>query len=182
MHWNFWFLLFRSHRCCYLLRTCEIYKERFHFLIMSGAINIESWKCIIFKRDVVFLSSLGRKYRVHQGDLCWGYLIVLWLFRLVCILYCGCLTSFVTCGCLVSCVGVVVIRVHVFTVFCIVCTVFLYCSVYVYLFLFITSVRTAATEWKLNCNNNNNNNNNMFRVLMSFVKLEVVKSILHLGV
>ena len=39
----------------------------------------------------------------------------------------------------------------VFTVFCIVCTVFLYCFVYVYLFLFVTSVRTTATEWKLNC-------------------------------
>ena len=30
------------------------------------------------------------------------------------------------------CVGVLVIRVLVFTVFCIVCTVFLYCFVYVY--------------------------------------------------
>jgi len=29
--------------------------------------------------------------------------------------------------------------------------VFLYCFVYVYLFLFVASVRTTATEWKLNC-------------------------------
>jgi hypothetical protein len=39
------------------------------------------------------------------------------------------------------CVGVLVIRVLVFTVFCIVCTVFLYCFVYVYLFLFVLSVQ-----------------------------------------
>ena len=32
------------------------------------------------------------------------------------------------------CVGVLVIRILVFTVFCIVCTVFLYCFFYVYLF------------------------------------------------
>ena len=36
--------------------------------------------------------------------------------------------------------GVLVICVLVFTVFCIVCTVFLYCFVYVYLLLFVLSV------------------------------------------
>ena len=36
--------------------------------------------------------------------------------------------------------GVLVMCVHVFTVFYIVCTVFLYCFVYVYLFLFVLSV------------------------------------------
>ena len=44
--------------------------------------------------------------------------------------------DFVMCGCVyvlvLSRVGVLVIRVLVFTVFCIVCTVFLYCFVYVY--------------------------------------------------
>jgi len=44
------------------------------------------------------------------------------------------LTSFVMC------VGVLVICVLVFTVFCAVCTVFLYCFVYVHLFLFVLSV------------------------------------------
>ena len=39
-----------------------------------------------------------------------------------------------------NCVGVLVIRVFVFTVFCIVCTVFLCYFVYVYLFLFDFSV------------------------------------------
>jgi len=51
-----------------------------------------------------------------------------------------------TCGCFDNCGGVLVIRVQVFTVFCIVSTVFLYCFVYVNLFLLVTSVRTTATE------------------------------------
>ena len=81
----------------------------------------------------------------------WEYLIVLWLFHLVCILNCSCFNLF--CNVWVcACVGVLVICVLVFTVFCIVCTVFLYCFVYVYLFLFVTSVRTTDTEWQLNCN------------------------------
>ena len=46
------------------------------------------------------------------------------------------LTCSVMCGCVyvlaLLCVGVLVICVLVFTVFCIVCTVFLYCFVYVY--------------------------------------------------
>jgi hypothetical protein len=48
--------------------------------------------------------------------------------------------------CFDNCVGVLVICVIVFSVFCIVCTVFLYCFVYVYLFLFVTIVRTTVTE------------------------------------
>ena len=48
------------------------------------------------------------------------------------------------CGCFDNCVGVLVTYVNVFIVF-------LYCFVYVYLFLFVTSVRTIATEEKLNC-------------------------------
>jgi len=56
------------------------------------------------------------------------------------------LTCFVMCGCFDNCVGILVICVLVFTVFCIVCTVFLDCLVYVYLFLFVTSVSTTATE------------------------------------
>ena len=47
------------------------------------------------------------------------------------------------CGYFDNCVGVLVICVLVFTVF-------FYCFVYVYLFLFVTSVRTTATEKKLN--------------------------------
>jgi hypothetical protein len=40
--------------------------------------------------------------------------------------------GFVLCGCFYDCVGVLVICVLVFTVFCIFCTVFLYCFFYVY--------------------------------------------------
>ena len=47
--------------------------------------------------------------------------------------------GFVVCGCVyvlvLLCVGVLVIRVLVFTVFCIVCTVFLYRFVYVHFLL-----------------------------------------------
>ena len=44
------------------------------------------------------------------------------------------------CGCSGNSVGVLVICVLVFTVFCIVCTVLLYRFVYVYLFSFVLSV------------------------------------------
>ena len=47
---------------------------------------------------------------------------------------------FICGGVFDNCMDVLVIRVLVFTVFCIVCTVFLYCFVYVYLFLFVLSV------------------------------------------
>ena len=48
--------------------------------------------------------------------------------------------GFVMLGCFDNCVGVLVIRVIVFTVTCIVCTMFLYCFVHVHLFLFVLSV------------------------------------------
>ena len=43
---------------------------------------------------------------------------------------CKCV-GFVMCGCFDDCVGVLAICVLVFTVFCIFCTMFLYCLVYV---------------------------------------------------
>jgi len=52
----------------------------------------------------------------------------------------------IICGCFDNRVGVLVICLFVFNVFCIVYTVFLYCFFYVYLFLFVTSVRTIATD------------------------------------
>jgi hypothetical protein len=57
---------------------------------------------------------------------------------MVCILYCGCfnLSGYVWVS---VCWGVLVISILVFTLFCTVCTVFLYCFVYVYL-LFVLSV------------------------------------------
>jgi len=44
------------------------------------------------------------------------------------------------CGRFDNCGGVLVMCVLVFTVFCIFCTVFLYCFVYVYLSLFVLAV------------------------------------------
>jgi len=52
----------------------------------------------------------------------------------------GVCVGFVMCGCFDNFVRVLVIYVLVFTVFCIVCTVFFNCYVYVYLFLFVFSV------------------------------------------
>jgi len=49
-------------------------------------------------------------------------------------------------GCFGNCVGVLVIRVLVFTVFCINCAVFLYCFFYVYLFVFILSVHGPGSS------------------------------------
>jgi len=43
-------------------------------------------------------------------------------------------------GCFDNCVGVLLICILVFTVFCIVCTVFFYCLVCVYLFLSVLSI------------------------------------------
>ena len=102
----------------------------------------------------------------------WGYLIVLWIFNLVCTLYCGCFNLF--CDVLVfsqlcGCFGNICARIY--------CVLyFLYCVFVLFrLCIFIlncyvcTSVRTTATEWKLNCSNNNNNdnNNNLFQFTRS---------------
>jgi hypothetical protein len=107
--------------------------------------------------EVSYAEVLGDKSTMYiRVTLYLGYLFVLWLFHFVCILYCGCFNLFCKMWCVYlwvfdNCVGALVICVLVFTVPCIVCSVFLYCFSYVYLFLFVTSVRTAATEWQLNC-------------------------------
>jgi hypothetical protein len=58
---------------------------------------------------------------------------------------CVCM-GFVMCGFFDNCVGVLTIYLFVFTMFCIIFTVFLYCLVHVYLFSFLTRVRTTASE------------------------------------
>ena len=53
-----------------------------------------------------------------------------------------------------NCVRVLVLCALVFMVFCIVCTVFFYCFVYVYFILIcfvFTSVRTTTTGRNINC-------------------------------
>ena len=106
---------------------------------------------------------LGDKSTMHiKVTLYWGYLIVLWLFYLVCILYCGCFNlfcnmwvsvggGFVMCGCfgkMCTCIYCVFVlfRLCIFILICFVCT----------------SVRTTATEWQLKCScSSSNSNNNM---------------------
>ena len=76
-----------------------------------------------------------------------GVCLVLWLFGLVCVLCCGCLNwfcnvwvcvCFVMCGYFDNCVGILVISVLVFTVFCTVLySVFvLFGFIYIYSYLF----------------------------------------------
>ena len=60
-------------------------------------------------------------------------------------------------------VGVLVICVLVFAVFCIVVSFILfYLCIFIHNYVVCTSISTTATELKLNCSNNNNNNNNKF--------------------
>jgi hypothetical protein len=107
---------------------------------------------------------LGDKSTMYiRVTLCWGYLIVLWLFHLVCILYCGCCNlfcnvrvsvcvGFVMCGCfgnMCTCIYYVLYCLYCVFVLFRLCIFILICFVY-------TGVRTTATEWQLNCSNNNN--------------------------
>jgi len=124
-------------------------------------------------RQVSYGEVLGDKSIMNiRVTLYWGHLIVLWLFHLVCILYCGCLNLF--CNVLLNvCWGVLVICVLVFTVFCIVCTVFVlfHLCIFILICCICTAVRTTATKWKRNRSNNNNNNNNN-NIMSSFRKQE----------
>jgi hypothetical protein len=85
------------------------------------------------------------------------------------ILNCVCLTCtvvvlncFVMCGCVyvwvLQCVLVLEVCLLIFTVLCIVCTVFLY-FFYVYVFLLVLSVLPPSDN-SIAVNNNNNDNNN----------------------
>ena len=76
----------------------------------------------------------------------WSVFGTVIFFNLFCCVWLCVCVGFVMYGCLDDCVGVLVICVLVFTVFCIFCTVFLYSFVRACLFLFVTSVMTTATE------------------------------------
>ena len=54
------------------------------------------WFCSEVKwSEVSYVEVLGDKSTMHiRATIYWGYLIVLWLFYLVCILYCGCFNWF----------------------------------------------------------------------------------------
>ena len=66
------------------------------------------------------------------------------------------------CGCFDNYVGVLVICILVFTVFCIVCTVFFFIVsfMYIYPYLLLVQGLLPHTENSIAANNNNNNNNN----------------------
>jgi len=63
----------------------------------------------------------------------------------VCVCVCG-WVGFVMCGCFDNCVGVLVVCILVLTLFCIVCTVFLYCFVYVHVQVFLLVLSVLAQE------------------------------------
>jgi hypothetical protein len=69
----------------------------------------------------------------------WGFLCVVFVMCGFCYVWDLLCVGFVMCGFSDNCVGVLVICVLEFAVFCIVCTVSLYCFVYVDLFLFVLS-------------------------------------------
>ena len=92
-----------------------------------------SWRdmceLILFWSEVSYVEVHRNKSTMHiRVTLCWGYLIVLWLFYLVCILYCDCFNLF--CNCLVcTCVGFVMcgcVRVCMYGCFGNMCTC-IYC-------------------------------------------------------
>ena len=123
---------------------------------------------------------LGDKSTMHiRVTLFWGHLIVLWLFHLDVSFTVFVLTCFVMCVCVCVCVcfdnsvGVLVICVLVFNVFCIVCTVF-FVLFRLCIFIFVFSVLMygllppsdnsiavgSSSSSRSRSNNNNNNNNN----------------------
>jgi len=72
--------------------------------------------------EVNYVEVLEDKSTMHiRVTLCWGYLIVLWLFYLVCILYCGRFNFFVTYGC-----------VYVWVLWCLSVWMCAFCNVWVF--------------------------------------------------
>ena len=113
------------------------------------------WSDFILKwSEVSYGEVFGDKNAMYIGVTSyWGYLIVLWLISVECILYCGCFNLFCNvwgCVCVgfVMC-GVLVICVLVFIVFVLFVLYFLYYFVYVYLFSFALSVSHCATSRKV---------------------------------
>jgi len=84
---------------------------------------------VSYVSDVSYGEVLGDKSTMHiRVTLYWGYLIVLWLFHLVCILYSGCFNLFCNMWVCVTVGFVMRGFVHVYVGFVI------YWSVYVWVF------------------------------------------------
>ena len=90
-------------------------------------VKYEKWFCFEVKwSEVSYAEVLGDKSTQHiRAIYTWGYLIVLWLFYLVCILYFGCFNLFCNTWCICGfcnvwvcvCVGVLVMRTCIYCVF-----------------------------------------------------------------
>jgi hypothetical protein len=88
-------------------------------------------------------SFLGNKTTVYIGDiLYWGYLMVLWLFQLVCVLCCGCFNWFSNvCVCVCVCGGFVMCG-------CVWCVGFVTCEcVYVWVLWFVSILTIVWVFW-----------------------------------
>jgi hypothetical protein len=110
-------------------------------------------RCLLEKKSLwalsLYLEVLGDQSAMYiRVILYWGYLIVLWLFYLVCVC-----VGFVMCGCFDNCMGILVICVLVFTVFCVVRTVFLYGFIYSYLLLVWGLLPPSENSIAVNNNN-----------------------------
>ena len=112
-------------------------KDLIPIVHMAGCALGPVWTGVFWRREnfvapfysiaSICWSSWGQKYPAHQGD------ILRVLDCAVAILFGVCM-----CGCFDNCVGILVIYVLVFPVFCIVCTVFLYFSfMYIYFYLLL---------------------------------------------
>ena len=104
-----------------------------YLLFSFGCICIFISVYLVFSFGCILYFNLCIFY-FHLGVFC----IFIWCVSCTVVV----LTCFVMCGCVYvwvfgNCVGVLVICVLVFAVFCIVCTAFLHCFAYVYLFLFV---------------------------------------------
>jgi len=115
------------------------------------------WSDFILKwSEVSYSEVLGDKSVMYvRVTLYWGYLIVLWLFHLVCILYCGCFNWFCNvwvCVCARACVRVCFGNMYN-CIYCVLycCTVFFvlfHLCIFTRICFVCTSVRTTA-EWQL---------------------------------
>jgi hypothetical protein len=90
-------------------------------VVMWSELTLYMWSDFILKwSEVSYVEVLGDKSTVNiRVTLYWGNKIVLWIFYLICILYCGCFNLFCNmwCACMCGfcnvwmcvCVGVLVI-------------------------------------------------------------------------
>ena len=161
--YEIWLGKFRYIGCLENTHTCM----RTHVKLNCTCFHKNYFKWVTVN-EVSYGHVLGDKSTIYiRVNLYWGYLIVLWLLYLVCILYCGCLNllrnvwasvyegvlTIVCFGNMCTCIYSVL--------YCLYCVfvLFRWCIFILTCFLY-TSVSITAIELKPNFSNNNNNNNN----------------------